>query len=589
VATHSEPPAGQRCQAKDAELLRRLGFPEDEIPTPCQNAGLVLVEFSNDIEAWACVGCGQAVLDRRAREDFNTFAQLVAVDDETGQPIQQAPIHRRWAELAEQYDRLLIWAHIESGKTTQLSILRTVWELGRDPTLRFVILSNTSEQATKIVQSISNYIKNSEDVHRIFPNLVPDPDGPWTTTSLKVKRNNAAKDPSVRAVGVSGALVGSRVDRLVIDDILDQENTETEQARKKVERWVKASALTRLTKRARVLVVGTAWHPKDLLHDFAKKKNWKWFRFPVMSKTGRLTWPSSWSQARIDAKKHELGPAEFARNLLCLARDDDEARFRQEWIDAALVKGDGMQLVRDLSEIFSDGELPNGWAVFTGVDLGIKKTRRSDETVFFTFLENPTGDRRLLYIEAGKFTGPEIVDKIVDHHNRYGSLIAVENVAAQDFILQFATAATNVPVVPHTTSRAKRDPLLGVEGLAVELANGKWAFPNDGKRLSPQVEAFITEMLFYSPKTHTGDRLMAAYFAREVARKLYGNRGLPSVGLRILGGGDRASVSGNPGRDANGKTLLQRLFAVVKPSPVSAVVLAGDHAQAAVGPDLKRT
>jgi hypothetical protein len=563
VPLHSEPPAGQRCQAKDAELLRRLGFTDKEIPTrACPNAARVLVEFNNQIEVWACAVCGQAVLDKRAREDFNTFAQLVAVDDETGQPIEQAPIHRRWAELCDQFDRLLIWAHIESGKTTQLSILRTVWELGRDPTLRFVILSNTGGQATKIVQAISNYIKNSEDVHRIFPDLVPDPDGPWTTTELKVKRKNSAKDPSVRAVGVHGALVGGRVDRLVIDDILDQENTESEAARKKVDRWVKASALTRLTKRARVLVVGTAWHPKDLLHSFAKKRNWKWFRFPVMSKTGRLTWPSAWSQARIDGQRHELGPAEFARNLLCLARDDDEARFKQEWIDAALAKGNGMQLVRDLDEIFPEGELPAGWAVFTGVDLGIKKTRTADETVFFTFLEDPKGNRRLLYIEAGKFKGPEIVDKILDHYKRYSSMIVVENVAAQDFIVQFTTEISNVPIFTHTTSRAKHDPLLGVEGLAVELANGKWAFPNDKKRTSEQVDAFINEMLFYSPKAHTGDRLMASYFARDLARKRLGNRGLPSVGLRILGS-DRTSASGNPGRDENGKTLLQRLFAVV--------------------------
>jgi hypothetical protein len=155
-------------------------------------------------------------------------------------------------------------------------------------------------------------------------------------------------------------------------------------------------------------------------------------------------------------------------------------------------------------------------------------------------------------------------------------------VAAQDFILQFATAATNVPVVPHTTSKAKRDPLLGVEGLAIELANGKWAFPNDKKRISLQVESFITEMLFYSPKSHTGDRLMAAYFAREVARKLYGNRGLPSVGLRVLGG-DRSSSASNLDRDANGRTLLQRLFDVVKPAPASALSLAAEHAPAAAG------
>src|SRR6185369_8075644 len=148
-----------------------------------------------------------------------------------------------------------------------------------------------------------------------------------------------------------GALVGGRVDRLIVDDILDLESTQTEAARKKVEDWVRASALTRLTKKARVIVVGTAWHPKDLLHTLSRQPGWRWVRFPVLDKNGRSTWPEAWSAERIEAKRAELGPTEFARNMLCKARDDGEARFRQEWIDAALDRGEGLQLLQELLEV----------------------------------------------------------------------------------------------------------------------------------------------------------------------------------------------------------------------------------------------
>lgn len=505
-----------------------------------------------------------------AREDFNVFAEYVSVDDETGEPLKQAAIHRQWAKLCDENDRILIWSHIESGKTTQLSILRTVWELGRDPNLRFVILSNTSDQAQMIVKAIASYIKSNEFVKNVFPDLKEDPDGPWTNTKLQVVRRSKAKDPSVRAVGVHGAIVGARIDRLVIDDILDQENTENEAARKKVEAWVRASALTRLTKRAKVLVVGTAWHPKDLLHMFSRQPRWKWYRFPILDANGVCTWPEAWSEERINNKREELGPAEFARNLLCLARSEEDARFKQVWIDAALDRGDGLQLVQSIDELFPEG-LPEGWVTFTGVDLGVKRKKKSDETAFFTFLEDPKGNRRLLNIEAGKYTGPDIVNMIIDHHHRYGSVVVVENVAAQDFILQFAVDASNVPVEPHTTSKKKRDPVLGVEGLAIELSNNKWTIPSAARKVAPQVDAWIMEMLFYSPQTHTGDRLMACYFAREYARKVLGNRAKPRVQFRVVGDSEDG---GRPREDA--RTFGERLLSVPDSEPANDSALVPD-------------
>ena len=467
----------------------------------------------------------------QAYTDFNTFAELVGVDDDTGEPIRQARIHKEWAVLCERYRRLLIWSHINSAKTTQLSVLRTVWELGKDSTLRFAILSNTKGQAETICRAIAALIDRNPEVRAIFPNLKPDPAGPWTNTRLRVVRPGNAKDPSVRAVGVHGDLTGGRVDRLIIDDILDPENCDTDVNRRKLSAWYKAVAVGRLTRRAKVLVVGTAYHPKDLLHELAAQKGWMWFRFPVVSAKGLISWPELWTPERILDMRTELGPAEYARQMLCKARDDDEARFKQEWIDLALAAGDGMPMIARLDEI------PDGCGVFTGVDVGVKKTKRADKTAFFTFLEDSKGNRRLLNITAGKFTGPEILRIIGDLYSRYQSIFIVENVAAQDFILQFLKEGSNIPVLPHTTTSAKRDPTLGVEGLAIELANGKWIFPNKGGQVDPELEIFITELLFYSPSAHTGDRLMACYFARDKARVLmrHDEKAVPGVSVHVVG------------------------------------------------------
>lgn len=528
--------------ASFARRPRACRFPDCKVPP----VAFPDVEIDGRIETWGFCGphADQYIADaevklyKDAREDFNLFAELVGTDDESGKPIKQAPIHMRWAQLADLHDRLIIWSHVECGKTTNLSIFRTIWELGRDTRLRFVILSDTSGQATKIVKAIASMILTNEAVHRIFPDLKPDPKGSWTTTELQVMRPNNAKDPSVRAVGANGALTGGRVDRLIIDDLLAKDNTDTPANREKLESWVRSTALGRLTKNARVLIVGNAWHPQDLLHVLAESGQYYSARFPIWNKEGVCTWPEAWSEERIEKKRVELGPVEFARQLLCKVRDDAAARFRKGDIDAACAKGSKLKLVTSLAGVAGsvDGELPEGCQTFTGVDLAMSMKKKSDDTVFFTFMEDEKGNRTLLNIEIGKFTGGEIVAKIIDHHHRYKSTIAVESNAAQKFILDFATEGTNLPIVPHLTTRAKRDPLIGVESLSIELANGKWIIPSM-IAVAPNVERWIREMLFYSPHTHVGDALMASYFAREVARRLMGNKGGNGSGVvfRALG------------------------------------------------------
>lgn len=485
-----------------------------------------------------------------ARNDFNTFAELVCRDDETDEPIRQAAIHRAWTKAALKYDRLLIWAHRYAGKTVQLSVLRTVWELGRDPSLRFIILSATQDLAIAIVAAIANYIKSDETVREIFPDLMPDEKGgSWSNTKLDVIGRRDKRNPSVRACGVGTALRGSRGDRLIVDDILTAENTATPEQRRKVTSWLRSEAFGCLSRRARVLIVGNAMHPDDALHELAKLQGWKWLRFPILNPAGESTWPEMWPHERIKKARIDMG-LEFAKNMMCRARSDEDARFKQEWIDAALKRGADLTFVDSLEEV------PAGCSTWSGVDLGVSKKKKSDKSAVFTFLEDENGNRTLLRIRAGKWTGPEILDKLKEEQAAFHSIIAVENNAAQDFILQFAKSETNLPVLPHTTSGRKRDPIFGVEGLAIELSNGKWTFPSKGGCIDPQLSEFIVELLYYVPKAHTGDRLMACYFARELARRLLGQKSGPAEVSVTIVGPDEAQVASDEAND----NLLERLF-----------------------------
>jgi hypothetical protein len=67
----------------------------------------------------------------------------------------------------------------------------------------------------------------------------------------------------------------------------------------------------------------------------------------------------------------------------------------------------------------------------------------------------------------------------------------------------------------------------GVESLAVELRNMLWIMPSgtDGQTVAEEGVALWSECLHYDPNTHTGDRLMALWLARECARRWSGSKG----------------------------------------------------------------
>lgn len=450
---------------------------------------------------------------RLARDDAAVFTRLVLKDEQTGARVSSTPMHGEWHDLAGQHDRLVLMSHVEAGKTVQLSVGRVLWELGRDPNTRVVIVSNTAAQAVKITRAIAGYIERSPELREVFPNLKPAANGPWTTTQLTVERKGSPKDPSVQATGVHGSIVGARIDLLILDDLLDYENTRTPAQRDDVWHWIHSTLFGRLTARARVICVGNAYHRDDMLHRFERSPSWVTRRYPVVSDSGVPSWPERWPLERITRKREELGPLEFARQMLCKARDDNEARFQRAWVDLALQRGNGRTLQHALASI------PPGCAVYTGVDLAVQQHASADLTAFTTILVHPNGDREIVNIEAARLAGPDIVRKIQELHHRYQGIFLVENNAAQDFILQFLRAGTAVPVRPFTTGRNKVHPEFGVESLAAELAAGKWVIPNRDGRLHPEVDALVNEMLYYDPRAHTGDRLMSMWFAREAARQ----------------------------------------------------------------------
>jgi hypothetical protein len=139
-----------------------------------------------------------------------------------------AAVHQRMAESAQRA-RSLVLAPRGFGKSTLLSVVRCVFEIVRDPDVRFLLASNTQAQAEAFVREVRGHLERNRIFRRVFGDQV----GPkWNDRELIVRgRKRIVKEPTIYATGVGGALVSRHFDVVVCDDIVDEENSRTDSRR----------------------------------------------------------------------------------------------------------------------------------------------------------------------------------------------------------------------------------------------------------------------------------------------------------------------------------------------------------------------
>jgi len=527
-----------------------------------------------------------AGLLRRAaegRRDPSAFFSFV-MREEHGERrrIKATPHQRVLFSFVSHHDRCVVRMPPGFSKTYCMSAL-SMQLLGQDNTARGAVISSTQEQASKVVGIVRDYIGKPDqfpELRLVFPELRPSTDvhDPWTQVKLCVARPAGIRDPSLCAVGYGGALPGSRLSWILVDDILDEENTRTPHGRRAVKRWFDTTVLSRRDVRgSKIVVTNTAWHPDDLTYALEASgwptltmtaegdievsnadPGWDTPDIRPSRKPGEVyrlaahdvgevdadeavpLWPTRFSADVLAEIKSSMPAFEYAQLYKIRPRSDEDARCKREWIERCKARAREAGVFGLVPKY--DGED----ATFTGVDLAVGQTDEHARTSFFTFRVMPNGVRVPLDIESGRWTGPEIVRRLADKTRRYNSIARVENNAAQEFLIQFALDQNAALLVrAHTTGRNKVHPEHGVEALFVEIENGAWLIPNDPSGNCPEpVQEWIDAMLYYKPPpAHTEDVLMACWFAREEAREC-GFGSVARVGVADGEGDEAGAVPG---------------------------------------------
>lgn len=212
----------------------------------------------------------QAIQDKRKRaeQDLEFFINLIHPKRWLGN------IHREvikwWTGPNAQNHQLLLLPrdHMKSA----LIAYRVAWALTRDPTLRVLYISSTSNLAKKQLKFIKD-IFTSDIYRRYWPEMVNKEEAKrekWTETEIALdhplRKEWSIRDPSIWASGLVTNNVGMHCDIAVLDDVVVVGNAYLEATREKVkDQYGLLSSIESVD--AQEWVVGTRYHPKDLYSD----------------------------------------------------------------------------------------------------------------------------------------------------------------------------------------------------------------------------------------------------------------------------------------------------------------------------------
>jgi hypothetical protein len=470
----------------------------------------------------------------------------------------------------------------DHGKSSHLSIAYPLWRIAKNHNLRILLISRTSGVAEGFLSSIVTNIERNDKYIEWAQSVNPKGEGvvpqmkrsrnqieDWSGRQITVNRDDTTlKDPTITATGLFGQILSRRADIICLDDVVDQQNSMTELQRQKVIDWIETTVLPVLVPGGTLIYLGNTWHADDVVSKFMKDPRfivqkrqgavikeavrqdlWQQWgsimlnitvkpkeRFAnaqiyylenkaVMDEGTEVLWPQRYPYSRLYLERL-LNPFVFARMYQCDPTNRPNQVIKDEWIEAALKKGAHLRMQ-------DKPHLKNYLACSAGgMDLAISLEEAADDTalIYLDLVKHgydgvDDGDYIIRQIHRGKFTPNEQRTKAKVAWASDGmQTVRVESVGYQKS-LTIDLANEGVPVRSYHTGSEKFDPEIGINSLAVALELGKVVIPSDptDPRTIMLASQLANEMRAF-PDGHTGDGLMALWFAYSEIRELVGGR-----------------------------------------------------------------
>jgi hypothetical protein len=181
--------------------------------------------------------------------------------------------------------RMMVQAFRGLGKSWITSAL-VLWLLLRDPQLKIMVVSASKDRATDFTTFTLQLIRGMP----LLQHLEPGPDQRDSKISFDVRPATPDHAPSVKSVGITGQLTGTRADIIIPDDIETPKNSATQVQREKLGELVKEfDSVLKPLPTSRIIYLGTPQTEESVYN-----------KLPERGYTVRI-WPAQYPEERLVA------------------------------------------------------------------------------------------------------------------------------------------------------------------------------------------------------------------------------------------------------------------------------------------------
>ena len=337
--------------------------------------------------------------------------------------------------------RLIINMAPRHTKSEFASFLFPAWMMGRNPRMKIIQATHTTELAVNFGRKTKNLL-DSDEYKEIFSDVKLAADskasGRWDTSSGGM----------YYAVGVGSNLAGRGGDLIIIDDPHSEQTAMSASGFDDAWDWYTGGPRQRLQPGGSIVLVQTRWSEKDmtgqLLRAMAKDPladQWEIVELPAIFEDNTPCWPEFWSLDDLNAVRASIPLGKWNAQYQQNPTNEESAIIKREWW-----------------QMWDKEEVPNLHYVIQSYDTAFSKRETADYSAITTwgvFYPNESGTPGLILLDSkkGRWDFPQLKQMAFDEYKFWDPDTVIVEAKASGTPLTQEMRQMGIPVVNFTPSR----------------------------------------------------------------------------------------------------------------------------------------
>ena len=359
--------------------------------------------------------------------------------------------------------RLIINMPPRHTKSEFASYLFPAWMIGKNPDMKIIQATHTTELAVGFGRKVKNLL-DREEYLEIFP------DAKLAADSKASGRWDTARGGMYYAVGVGSNLAGRGADLCIIDDPHSEQTAMSNSGFDDAWDWYTGGPRQRLQPGGAIIVVMTRWSEKDLTGQLTRSMardpladQWEIVEFPMELPSGDPCWPQYWSQEDLTAVKASIPLSKWNAQYQQNPTGDETSILKREWW-----------------KLWEKEKVPQLEYIIQSYDTAFSKKQTADYSAITTwgvFFPNESGTPNLILLDSvkGRWDFPELKAKAYELYRFWEPETVIVEAKASGTPLTHELQSMGIPVVNFTPSRGN-DKVSRVHSVAPLFESGMiWA------------------------------------------------------------------------------------------------------------------